>query len=218
MHAVEDSVKRSYRSELRSEQALRTRRAIRDAARTLFLTDGYAATTVRQVAAAAGVGERTLYDAFPTKLALFREVLGVATAGDEMPLALRERPDHAQRVNEGDAGAVIVSLAARTTEIMERAGALMMVVIESSGADPDMREVQRDSLVAMRRNMGDVARSMRRRGTLRAGVSAAEATDVLVTMLSPHTYNMLRVRFGWSAARYRSWIAARLKDALLPEA
>ena len=62
-------VKRPYRSPRRTAAAAATRAAIREAAASLFLQQGYAATTMREVAARAGVGERTLYDAFPTKAA-----------------------------------------------------------------------------------------------------------------------------------------------------
>ena len=46
---------------------------------------------MRGVATAAGVGERTLYDAFPNKAALFAHTLGVAIVGDEddVPVARR---------------------------------------------------------------------------------------------------------------------------------
>ncbi|HEX5406405.1 MAG TPA: helix-turn-helix domain-containing protein [Pseudonocardiaceae bacterium] len=57
-----DPVKRAYRSPARAA----TRARIREAATRLFVAQGYVATTLRQVAAAAGVGERTLYDAFPS--------------------------------------------------------------------------------------------------------------------------------------------------------
>ena len=64
-----DDVKRAYRSEARAASAAATRARIRDAAARLFVERGYVATTMREVASAAGVGERTLYDAFPTKAA-----------------------------------------------------------------------------------------------------------------------------------------------------
>ncbi|HEX4396654.1 MAG TPA: helix-turn-helix domain-containing protein [Trebonia sp.] len=50
--------------------------------RTLFVEHGYVATTIRDVARAAGVGERTVYGIFPSKADLFRHVLDVAIAGD----------------------------------------------------------------------------------------------------------------------------------------
>ena len=52
---------RSYRSPRRQEQAAATRRSVLRAARDLFTRDGYAATTVTAIAAAAGVSLDTVY-------------------------------------------------------------------------------------------------------------------------------------------------------------
>jgi AcrR family transcriptional regulator len=213
---VSDPVKRPYRSVLRTEQALATRRAVRAGAERLFLEQGYAATTMQEIAAAAGVGDRTVYAAFASKRALFDEVLGVATAGDEAPVAMRDRPEFAAILDDPDGAAVVAALAARTTSVMERAGRLLMVAVQSAGADPDMRRLDDDAAATMHRNMRAVARALAARGNLRDGVSVREAADVLRAILSPHLYDLLRVRSGWSAARYRTWIESRLREALLP--
>lgn len=57
----------------------RSRAAIREAATTLFLRDGYTATTMDHIAEQAGVSKRTVYNNFADKEALFREVALAAT-------------------------------------------------------------------------------------------------------------------------------------------
>src|SRR3954470_19884269 len=66
---------RTYRSSVREEQARRTRLAILDAARLLFTEQGYAATTIAQIAAGAGVAVDTVYAAVGTKPVLARLLL-----------------------------------------------------------------------------------------------------------------------------------------------
>lgn len=56
------------------------RRAIVDAAMPLFAEKGFAGTTTRDLAAAAGVSEALLYRHFPSKEALYQEILRVARA------------------------------------------------------------------------------------------------------------------------------------------
>jgi AcrR family transcriptional regulator len=212
---VGDTVKRKYDMRGRAQRAAATRDAIRRAAHELFVHDGYAATSMRAVATAAGVGERTVYDTFPSKLDLFREVLGVATAGDDQPVALRDRPDFDALLAEPDGATVIRALAEQTATIMERAGPLLITAVESSGADPDMRRVDRDGAAVMRKNMHDVTRALQRHGALRSDVTPRAAADALVALLSPHLYAILRIQAGWSLDRYRAWVEARMADALL---
>jgi TetR/AcrR family transcriptional regulator, mexJK operon transcriptional repressor len=54
---------------------------IRDAAQQLFLEGGYAATSMDAVTAAAGVSKQTVYVYYPSKRALFADVLEHASVG-----------------------------------------------------------------------------------------------------------------------------------------
>src|SRR6202050_1488263 len=83
---------RHYSSEVRDEQARRTRRAIGTAAHDLFLAQGYAATTIDAIAAAAHVSRRTVFNSVGGKVALLKLALDWAIVGDEEPIALADRP------------------------------------------------------------------------------------------------------------------------------
>jgi len=72
------------------EHKERTRRDLLASARTLFAERGYHATSAADIAAAAGVTERTLFRYFPNKLALVLDE--VITLLPEMAEAIRERP------------------------------------------------------------------------------------------------------------------------------
>ena len=56
-------------------RVVRSRAAVLDAARTLFLGHGYAGTTMDDIAAAAGLTKRTLYNNYGDKEALFTEIV-----------------------------------------------------------------------------------------------------------------------------------------------
>src|SRR4249920_1520833 len=73
--------RRRYDSSRRAEQAARTRRAVLDAARALFSEQGYASTTVGQIAGRAGVAVDTLYTSVGRKPALLRELVETAISG-----------------------------------------------------------------------------------------------------------------------------------------
>src|ERR1700739_3122722 len=65
------------------------RRAILDAATTLFLRDGYLATSMDQIAAAASVSKQTVYKQFADKQSLFREIVAGTVAEVSDPVAER---------------------------------------------------------------------------------------------------------------------------------
>lgn len=60
-------------------RVVRSRAAVLEAATTLFLRNGYGATTMDDIAETAGVSKRTVYNHFSDKEALFREVVMAAT-------------------------------------------------------------------------------------------------------------------------------------------
>src|SRR3954462_15609335 len=82
--------KRVYNSPLRAEQAQRTRAGVLDAATRCFLAKGYAATTMKDVAAAAGVSVQTVFGQ-GTKAALLLACVDRAVVGDDEEVPLRQR-------------------------------------------------------------------------------------------------------------------------------
>ena len=65
-------------------RVVRSRAAVVDAARTLFLRKGYAGTTVEEIATVAGLTKRTVYNNYGDKDALFREVVADVLAYAEV--------------------------------------------------------------------------------------------------------------------------------------
>lgn len=211
-----ETVKRNYHSPLRADAARRTRAQIRDAAALLFVAQGFVATTVREVAAAAGVSPRTVHATFPGgKTELFHEALNVATVGYEAPVALADRPQWTEILAEPDGRRAIELLVDLSTDLLERAGPLIMAGLRSAGADPDMRRLADEGANAPLTNLRSVARALHRHSQLRAGLSTKEAAATLHVLSSPLTHDMLRRQLGWSAAHYRRWLVDILSGALL---
>ena len=206
MRRMADTVKRPYRSEARAASAAATRARIRETAARLFVERGYVATTMREVARAAGVGERTLYDAFPTKAALFGHVLGVATVGDEEPVRVADRPEITATREETDPRSAIARLVAYSTALLERAGDLIMVSVEAAGVDPDMRAAADAGAGATHQVHLALTEHLHRRGALRDGMDPVTAADILNALGSPHLHQLLRRHRGWTVEQYRTWL------------
>lgn len=74
----------------REERKERTRQELLDAARKLFAERGFHSTSTADIAAAAGVTERTLFRHFPSKISLVMDEVMVLLP--ELLRAIRERP------------------------------------------------------------------------------------------------------------------------------
>src|SRR5215217_7263002 len=108
---MSDGVKRGYRSELRTAQALATRRAIVAAASRLFVEVGYGATTIDEVASATGVSRKTVFTAVGGKLELLKLALDWAVAGDDQSAALADRAAVRRWMDHPDPRGVLIGFA-----------------------------------------------------------------------------------------------------------
>lgn len=215
MRSMSDSVKRQYRSPGRAAAAAATRARIRAAAADLFVQQGYVATTLRDVARHAGVGERTLYDSFPNKVALFGHTLGVTLAGDELQVPIADRPQVLAAREEPDPATAIRLMVEYTAVLLNRAGDLIMVSVEAAGADPDMRAAADAGAKATHELWLAITRELNARAALTDGLTAMAAADIAYALASPHMHQLLRRHRRWSTLRYRDWLETTLIDQLL---
>ena len=74
------------------------RRAVVDAARTLFLARGYQATTVEAISAEADVPVATVYRLFSAKLGILKALLDISIAGDDQQLEQLRRHQRMDQV------------------------------------------------------------------------------------------------------------------------
>jgi TetR/AcrR family transcriptional repressor of mexJK operon len=114
----------------------RKRRAILDAATTLFLRGGYQGTSMDEVAALAGVSKQTIYKAFSDKERLFSEIVvsAVAAAAD---------PVHAEVLELEDTGDIEADLRAFARRLLARVMQpqillLRRLVIGEAGRFPEL--------------------------------------------------------------------------------
>src|SRR5664280_696425 len=212
---MNDPVKRQYRSPLREESARRTRVQIREAAARLFIRKGYGATSMREISEEAHVSERTTYLAYPSKLGLLLEVIGVATTGDDDPTPLAERPEFRAALSEHDGKKALELGVSFTSTLLERAGPVVMAAYESIGTDEALRQGALEGERARALDLTLIAQALKTHGALRANLSVDEATDILLVLISPQAHQMLRRDRGRSLARYRHTLLKALEGALL---
>jgi AcrR family transcriptional regulator len=206
--------KRRYDSSGRRAQAHRSRQAILDTAERLFLRDGYAATTVAAIAGEAGVSVETVYKAFGGKPGLVRGIYDRGLAGRE-PIPAFQRSD-AMRERETDPRTIMRNWGKLVSELSPAVSPIVRLVRAAAASDPDMAALLRAANDDRERRARHHARFLEQRGYLRAGVTLAQATDILWTCTSDELYDLLVVQRGWSLPRYARFLGDYLTAALLP--
>jgi AcrR family transcriptional regulator len=208
-------VKRSYDGSRRRSQARATRARIVEAARRRFLTDGYAATTIAGVAADADVSVETVYKGFRNKAGLLKAGFDVAVAGDDEPVPVVERAFVAEIDAEPDPAAKLRRFAVHLAEAVPRSAEIQLLVRATAPLDPEIdalwHQMQQERLTGMATFAARLAES----GSLRAGVDADTARDVLFTYMSVELYELLVLERGWTVDRYREFLATALIAALV---
>ena len=116
----QSSVKRPYQSTLRQRQSQSTRLSIIEAAARLFIAQGYVATSMDEIATAAGVGRATVFASVGGKAAILKAAYDIAIVGDDEPIPLPQRSWAIAVRNEPDPGRMIDRYAAMITEICGR--------------------------------------------------------------------------------------------------
>lgn len=201
----------------RERKALETRRRVLEAAETLFVRDGYAASTMTAIADTADVAVQTLYAVFGTKRSILTELLAAHVVGDQEAATLQDREAWQAMERESDPRRQLSLLAAIATRIGGRIAALYQVIAAAAASDPEIAELYRRQQQARYRDQRRVARSLSRHGALRDGLGQAHATDILWTLANPHTYLALVHERRWTTDEYERWLAQALIATLLPE-
>jgi AcrR family transcriptional regulator len=210
---VDVNSKRRYDSSGRRERARQTRDQITDIARDLFLADGYAATTVAAIAAAAHVSVETIYKGFGGKPGLVRAIVERGLVG-EGPVPAEQRSDRI-RDTEPDPRKIFAAWGAFTAELSPRVGPILQLARDAAG-DPEVAAVLDQLSAARHERMTVNARGLAKAGHLGPGITPERAADIMWAMCSPELYDLLVTQRGWPPERYGQFIAQALTAALLP--
>src|SRR4249919_148035 len=84
--------RRSYDGKAPQARTRLARAAVVEAARTLFLDRGYAATTIEAISDLSDVPPATVYRLFSSKLGILKALLDVSIVGDDEAISLQDRP------------------------------------------------------------------------------------------------------------------------------
>ncbi|MCU1682012.1 MAG: TetR family transcriptional regulator [Amycolatopsis sp.] len=199
---------RTYRSPRREQAAANTRTAILDAAETLFAANGYAATTVNEVAAAATVGPNTVYTSVGGKPQLVVALIERAAADPLISASL----DEIDTLTDGPE--IIKRLAAGTSAARRSRQRAIAVMLDNLTTDPLIAEAAKRTAALLRQRLHRIAARLTAVRTLRDGTTTARATAVLWFYFSFTPWRELR-DLGWTWKETERWLAEQAISALI---
>lgn len=199
--------RRRYDASRRRAAAAATRLAIIDAARVLFLERGYAATTMAEIADAAGVALDTIYATIGPKPALFRQLIELAISGEDSAVPADERTYVQEIQAEPDPRRKLQRYARAIREIHGRLAPLVDVLREARRGEPELAALWSEIAARRASNMHRFVAEVAATGGLRADIALDEAADLVWATNSPEFYLLLIAERGWTPEQFERWLA-----------
>jgi AcrR family transcriptional regulator len=214
LQSNEDGVKRPYHAPRREAQAEQTRTDILRAAIELFIAQGFAQTTVKQVADRAEVSEQTVYNVFGDKIGLLHAAgmhamdTGTGDPDVELMEVLGAEPDPLERIR----------IAARTTKETWEGGAFELEQIISSPdvKDPRLIELSEKALTHTLASTRALAEILYPDHIRRPGMSLDDIAVYFTAVDTGATVSKL-LKLGWTLEDYENWIVQLLVSFLDPD-
>lgn len=201
--------RRPYRSRIRRGDAPGL---ICAAARDLFTTKGYVATSIDDIAEAAGVARPTVFTAVGPKPVILKTVVDQAMTGDNAPLPVADRPWFREALDEPDPRRSIQLHARNLCWIAGRVAPLLRALESAAAVEKDAAELWVEHQRQRRAGMARFAAALAAKSPLR--VDEDTVTDTLWT-LQPAAYLRLVHEAGWPPERFEAWLADLLQRLLL---
>jgi len=185
----------------RAVQAEQTRQEILQAARRRFATGGYAATSLKDIAADAGVSVQTLYDSVGSKADLVRRLNDLVDAEAQVGEIAATVPTEVDPL-------VVARIPARVTRrILERCGDIVRASIDGARAEPHLAHVLEEGGQRHRAGARSVAARLAALDALAPGLDAAAAATTIAALADARLALVLMDDHGLGFDELEDWIA-----------
>ncbi len=198
-------------SKVRERRSEFTREEILTAARRLFAQRGYARTSVRDIAAEAGVSPQTVYDSVGSKselVARLNDLIDTEAGVGQLAQAMAESDDPAY---------VATSSPRITRALLAECGDVLRTLVSGAGEEPALARVLDEG---HRRHVGGaraVVGRLQTLGVLPRGSDPDELAESLAAVNDFRIALVLHDSYGWSLDRVEAWAAAESRLLLLAD-
>jgi Transcriptional regulator len=208
--------RRTYDGAARQARTRRTQAAVVEAAQSLFVERGYAATTIDAISDRSDTPPTTVYRLFSSKLGILEAMLDVSIGGDDEAVAMADRPQVRALFSAEDPKGQLVAFAALLREVMARVGPVHRILADAAEVRPGRGSLLTE--IARQRHEGQqgIARSLARSGALRPGSKSATPPTSSTPSRLPRCTPCSSPTGAGAASATRTWLRSILVDQLLP--
>lgn len=193
----------------RKERAEATRLRIVEAAHSAFLEQGYASTTMVDIASAAEVAVQTVYFVFRTKGDLLQAVYEHVVLGpDRVPPHLS--PWWRAAVDEPNIDRAVRIFVAGTLDLLERAAPLVWAVL----GDDTAREGYEFNESLRRNGYERIVGAFGAKHPYQPPITPDRARDILLLLTGPQVYSQLSKDMKWNRDEIEDWIVSSILQQL----
>jgi AcrR family transcriptional regulator len=202
------STDRRYHSSLREEQARQTKLRIRQAAREFFEDKGFAATTISEIAKAAGVSPATLYATFVSKAGIVAAMLEDIEEGIELGRRIKEI------LNEPDPYERLRLFVSAHCDLFTNGSDILRAAMRAIEA-PEVAALTEEGDGHRREVIEILTARWEEEAVLREGLPVRAAADRLWLLTTVEGYFNAVDRLGWTPQEYEEWLAALAASEIL---
>jgi len=208
--------KRKYDSSRRQARALETQAQIVEAARELFIKDGYSGVSIETIARKAKASPELIYSVFKNKRTILSHAMNLAAGTDDEPIPVMLRSYIQEVASERNQQRQIQMFASRMQMFFSHIAPVVEVMRAAAKTEPEIDNLLKKYLNDRYQGMGFFIDCLLANGPLRSGLSKLTAVETIWTLASAEVYNLLVRDRGWSGEEYEVWLSEALGRLLLP--
>lgn len=198
----------------RAAKAKQTRAKILTAAHDLFVEHGYGVTALADVADRAGVAVQTIYFGFGNKRTLLKEVVDVAVAGDDEPVATLDRPWFRQALTAPTVHEQLAGYVDGVRGVLTRVAPITKVLATAVAMDPEVAGAwpqRSDPRYTVHRTAAD---DLATKPDIDPALAPDDIADILYGLLSPELFLVFTSDRNWPLDKWSHWTINALRTQL----
>jgi AcrR family transcriptional regulator len=195
------SKKRTYYSELRTQQSQETRTRILASAKQLFESKGFDEVTIDEIAISAQVSSPSIYAIFKSKRGILFTIMDEA-------LAVEQRTELVEQVYQEISPQRKLKIAAQIARQLYDAEKKQLSLLRGvSIVNPQLKKLENEMEKRRYKRQQESIEALGKADVFKEGVSIIKARDILWALTGRDVYRMLVVERKWSSDEYESWLS-----------